>query len=141
MDPISLTLRVGRLPAADVPVGGELSAAQIDGNFTALRTGADQLALALQPFVSAIAPDPADRPFWVLPTGELALHDGEYWFIPTGVPGTNGADGREVQFRVSATHIQWRYVGVASWTDLLALSSLGTSGPTYQQVRKASYLI
>lgn len=43
MTPIDLTLRVGRLPAASTPVGGELSAEQVDGNFTALKTAAEQL--------------------------------------------------------------------------------------------------
>lgn len=44
MDPITLNLRVGRLPAASAPVGGELSAAEIDANFTNLKNAADQLA-------------------------------------------------------------------------------------------------
>ena len=43
MTPIDLNLRVGRLPAADAPTGGQLSAAEIDANFTNLRDGANQL--------------------------------------------------------------------------------------------------
>jgi hypothetical protein len=43
MDPINLELRVGRLPAASAPVGGELSASEHDANLTALRTAAEQL--------------------------------------------------------------------------------------------------
>lgn len=35
-----------------------------------------------------------------------------------------GVDGREVELRSTATHIQWRYVGDASWINLLALSGL-----------------
>jgi hypothetical protein len=35
--------------------------------------------------------------------------------------GTNGYDGREVELQKSSTHIQWRYVGDTSWTDLVAL--------------------
>jgi hypothetical protein len=41
-----------------------------------------------------------------------------------GAAGVDGDDGREVQFQTSATHIQWRYVGDPTWTDLVALSSL-----------------
>lgn len=36
----------------------------------------------------------------------------------------DGADGRQVEFNVSATHIQTRYVGDAVWVDLIALASL-----------------
>lgn len=44
---------------------------------------------------------------------------------PWGAPSIfGGVDGREVQFDVSATHIRWRYVGDASWTNLIALSVL-----------------
>lgn len=44
---------------------------------------------------------------------------------PWGAPSIfGGVDGREVQFDVSATHIRWRYVGDASWTNLIALSAL-----------------
>lgn len=43
---------------------------------------------------------------------------------PTGNTGATGEDGREVQFQTSVTHIQWRYVGEVSWTNLIALSEL-----------------
>lgn len=44
--------------------------------------------------------------------------------------GPAGEDGREVEFQVSATHIQWRYVGDVAWTDLVALATLqGPAGP------------
>lgn len=43
MDPITLNLRVGRTPAASAPTGGELSAAEIDANFSNLKTAAEQL--------------------------------------------------------------------------------------------------
>jgi len=52
-----------------------------------------------------------------------------------GVDGTNGVDGddgREVELQVTGTHIQWRYVGDVSWTNLVALSVItgpaGTNG-------------
>jgi hypothetical protein len=39
--------------------------------------------------------------------------------------------GREVELQKSATHIQWRYVGEASWTNLVALNELtGNDGAT-----------
>ena len=41
-----------------------------------------------------------------------------------GVDGSDGVDGREVEFQKSATHIQWRYVGDLTWTDLIALDDL-----------------
>ena len=40
---------------------------------------------------------------------------------------TAGADGREVELQATETHIQWRYVGAESWTDLIALSAI--TGP------------
>jgi hypothetical protein len=43
MDPITLNLRVGREPPASAPGPGEMSAEEIDANFAALRTAADQL--------------------------------------------------------------------------------------------------
>jgi hypothetical protein len=48
-----------------------------------------------------------------------------------GANGINGTNGREVQLQVNATHVQWRYVGDAAWTDLVALSAItGPQGPT-----------
>ena len=55
---------------------------------------------------------------------------------PGASPGTgqDGQDGREVEFQTSSTHIQWRYVGEANWTDLIALSELeGPEGPPGQK--------
>jgi hypothetical protein len=44
-----------------------------------------------------------------------------------GAPGADGVDGREIELQVTATHIQWRYVGSATWTNLVALSVI--TGP------------
>lgn len=81
--------------------------------------------------------------------GETALTNDDFIVFPvsvgpTGPSGTNGtngadgsdgsdgADGREVEFQVNSTHIQWRYVGDVSWTNLIALSALmGPVGTTY----------
>ena len=43
-----------------------------------------------------------------------------------GQPGQNGVgiDGKQVEFNISATHIQWRYVGETSWRDLIELEEL-----------------
>lgn len=50
----------------------------------------------------------------------------------TGSAGSSGDDGREVELQTSATHVQWRYVGDATWTNLVALWSItgpaGSSG-------------
>jgi hypothetical protein len=54
-----------------------------------------------------------------------------------GTNGTNGADGddgREVELQKSATHIQWRYVGDVSWTNLVLLTDIkGDTGATGAQ--------
>ena len=45
--------------------------------------------------------------------------------------GVNGKDGREIEFTVTDTHIQWRYAGEATWSDLIALEALkGADGVT-----------
>lgn len=41
-----------------------------------------------------------------------------------GDPGNPGSAGREVEFFKSSTHIQWRYTGTSTWTDLIAISDL-----------------
>lgn len=47
-----------------------------------------------------------------------------------GTNGVDGDDGREVQLQVTGTHVQWRYVGSVSWTNLIALTTLtGPQGP------------
>ena len=47
-----------------------------------------------------------------------------------GADGADGTDGREVELQTNATHVQWRYVGEATWNDLILLSELeGPQGP------------
>lgn len=49
----------------------------------------------------------------------------------TGAAGADGADGREVEIQNNGTHIQWRYVGDVSWTNIVALTAItGPQGPT-----------
>jgi hypothetical protein len=74
------------------------------------------------PHVAATPPaDPVANPFWVDLDGQMAVWDGAAWFEIVGAAGT---DGREVEFQTSATHVQWRYVGVATWTNLIALADI-----------------
>src|SRR6478609_3287514 len=50
--------------------------------------------------------------------------------LPKGADGSNGnpgADGRQVQLRVSGGYIQWQYVGDPVWSNLVSLSSI--TGP------------
>jgi hypothetical protein len=45
--------------------------------------------------------------------------------------GDKGQDGADVEFQSSATHLQWRYVGGTTWTNLVALSAItGPQGTT-----------
>ena len=43
---------------------------------------------------------------------------------PRGSGGTAGVDGKNPEFQKSATHVQWRLVGDATWIDLIPLASL-----------------
>lgn len=43
MDEIILTLRADKTPPASEPQGGELSSAELDANFTRLKTACEQL--------------------------------------------------------------------------------------------------
>jgi hypothetical protein len=54
-----------------------------------------------------------------------------------GAAGPSGDDGREVELQTGATHVQWRYVGDATWINLVALSAItgpagvaGSTGPS-----------
>ena len=44
-----------------------------------------------------------------------------------GSAGADGDDGREIELQTTDTHVQWRYVGAGSWTNLAALSVI--TGP------------
>jgi hypothetical protein len=50
-----------------------------------------------------------------------------------GSDGKDGKDGREVELRLTETHIQWRYIGTAIWKNLVPLSVIkgekGDTGP------------
>lgn len=53
-----------------------------------------------------------------------------------GLQGDPGDDGREVELQKGATHIQWRYVGDPTWTDLVSLDDItGPPGPRARAAR------
>lgn len=83
---------------------------------------------------SASASELIDNINDIIKTGGLSGTDG--------VDGTDGTDGREIELQTNATHIQWRYVGDVSWTNLVALSTItgpaganGTNGADGQDGR------
>lgn len=78
-------------------------------------------------YVGDTAPDPNVHKEWYTLEGCHFVWDGEFWFQVTGA---TGAPGTPVEFQTTATHIQWRYVGDATWIDLVALNTLGSSGGT-----------
>lgn len=43
-----------------------------------------------------------------------------------GDKGDKGDPGTEIELQTTATHVQWRYVGDSTWTDLAALADLGS---------------
>jgi len=53
--------------------------------------------------------------------------------VTPALPGAPGASGREVELRANDTHVQYRYVGALTWTDIVPLSELqgpqGEPGP------------
>ena len=58
-------------------------------------------------------------------TGLLAALDGKAAVgSGGGGGGGTGTNGREVELQKTATHIQWRYVGDLTWTNLVLLSEL-----------------
>lgn len=62
----------------------------------------------------------------------LSLMAGEKNIASVTITGGSGSgtDGREVELQNDGTHIQWRYVGEESWTNLIALEDIkGPAGP------------
>ncbi len=91
--------------------------------------GGDQTTAVEQEVIETV---PVDSEFLALyslflsTTEELVSYND--WLI--SVKGADGADGRDSEFRVSDTHIQWRYVGNTAWNDLIPLSTItGPQGP------------
>lgn len=58
--------------------------------------------------------------------GDLWLWDGMSW---NNVGQIKGDPGTPVEIQKGATHIQWRYVGDTSWTDIVSMAELkGATG-------------
>lgn len=58
----------------------------------------------------------------------------------TGQDGEDGEDGDEVLLQLTDTHLQWKYVGAAEWTNLLTLSSLiGETGKSAYEAYVEAY--
>ena len=82
----------------------------------------------------------ADEATWtnIVALAEIKGVDGytpvkgvDYFDGVDGTNGTNGDDGRDIEIRKNSTHVQWRYVGESSWTDLIPLADLkGDTGDT-----------
>ena len=52
-----------------------------------------------------------------------------------------GPPGREVELRTTASHVQWRYVGDAAWTDLVPLASItGADGLSVELQTTATHI-
>ena len=50
---------------------------------------------------------------------------------PQGQQGEQGVNGKQVEFNVSDTHIQWRYVGDSTWNNLVELEDLEGTDTSY----------
>ena len=81
--------------------------------------------------------------FLVEVTGHIWIFDGASWNdggLWRGPQGNPGTDGKEVEFQSSTTHIQWRYVGDETWTNLVPLSELGYQNIQIQEINSAATL-
>ena len=68
------------------------------------------------------------NPVRVISRGEI--EETRVRAIPVGLPGEpgddgiNGVDGREIEIRKTATHIEWRRTGEETWQQLIAIIDL-----------------
>lgn len=100
MDPITLNLRVGRIPAAAAPVGGELSAEELDANFSNLRVAAQQLDaeklnVDAAPAITATA-TPANGDEFILLRGGVPYRAPVDPLLVIGEGGSGGGDSLPV---------------------------------------------
>ena len=81
---------------------------------------------------AAIVVDPeflAVYSLFLATTSEIVSYD-EWLLSVKGADGADGANGRATEFKVSETHLQWRYVGDSTWRDLISLATItGPVGP------------
>jgi len=83
-------------------------------NIAAVYNAGDFVSFGGRTFVSLVDVNTGNEP----PSTD---DDDAFWMF---VPTAEGAPGAQVELQVTATHIQWRYVGAPDWTDLIALSAL-----------------
>ena len=95
------------------------SATSAAGSATAAATSATAAA------TSATAADGSATSATNAATNAVAAADGIPGLVADYIaanPPPAGDDGREVELQTSATHVQWRYDGDATWLDLIPLS-------------------
>jgi hypothetical protein len=106
-------------PAGPAGVVGPAGPAGVEGQQVELRTTATHLQWRY-----------AGTPTWSNLVALAAITGPVGAAGAAGAPGADGADGddgRELELQASATHLQWRYVGTPSWTNLIELSAI--TGP------------
>lgn len=59
--------------------------------------------------------------------------------IGDDITGPQGVAGKQVEFNVSNTHIQWRYVGDTTWNNLIALEDI--KGDNGKDSTAAEYIV
>lgn len=70
-------------------------------------------------------------------TGHIWVFDGSLWVDCgdfRGPEGQPGIDGKEIELRKTATHIQWHYVEDETWIDLVSFAELTNSNIEVQEV-------
>lgn len=78
--------------------------------------------------------------------GHLILTMSNQQTIDAGlVVSPAGTDGKQVEFQLSETHLQWRYIGDTTWINLIALDSLkgatGSAGASGSDGREVEFQV
>lgn len=93
------------------------------------RATTDQIQVVLNSLAGA-GVDIASRPNMASVVWDLV--SGTYKHVV--ITGEKGDAGREIELQKSATHIQMRYVGVSTWTNIVPLADItGPAGPNMVQ--------
>ena len=103
-------------------------------------TGPSGPGFAFQGSVATVAnlPNPSTQgyAYLVTATGDLHIYSGTAWINSgpiKGPKGDEGDPGSEVELQKTATEIQWRRVGAATWTTLVLLADLkGVAGASVE---------
>ena len=105
------------------PTGGTHTAANRTWQWDGLRWKRHDLAGV------AISDTPPNNPIpgmrWIDSTLWRAFeYSGKEWVeLSSGGGGSTGT-AREIELQSTSTHIQWRYVGDSTWTNLLDISTI-----------------